>query len=74
MRMTAAEVRDMGLVDDVIAEPEGGAQSDDGGKFAETIKAYLADSLRGLMAVPADELVRSRYAKIRSFGQDSIVK
>lgn len=72
MRMTAYEVRDMGIVDDVIPEPREGAKNDDGGKMAEAVQAYIAQHLPRLMETPIDELVAKRYAKIRAFGQNYI--
>ncbi|WP_302760090.1 acetyl-CoA carboxylase carboxyltransferase subunit alpha [Christensenella hongkongensis] len=72
MRMTAAEVKELGFIDDVIPEPEGGAQTDDKGKFARIVKKYLADAVRELQKEPIDKLLEKRYEKIRSFGQDAV--
>ncbi|WP_066646217.1 acetyl-CoA carboxylase carboxyltransferase subunit alpha [Christensenella timonensis] len=74
MRMTAAEIKEMGLIDDVLSEPEGGAQSGDNGKFAKVIKQYLVDSIKELQKEPIDQLLQKRYDKIRSFGQDAITE
>ena len=73
MRMTASEIREMGLIDDVLPEPEGGAQAGDGGAFAGEIKKYLVNSVKELMAEPLETLLGKRYAKLRSFGQDAVV-
>ena len=74
MRMTAAEIKEMGLVDDVLKEPEGGAQSDDNGAYAKEIKKYLSGTLKELMGEELNALLEKRYEKIRSFGQDSVVR
>lgn len=74
MRMTADEIKKMGFVDDVLKEPEDGAQSDDHGEYAKVIKKYLAQSVRELMSEDTNALLEKRYEKIRSFGQDSIVR
>ena len=63
----------MGLIDDVLPEPEGGAQAGDGGAFAGEIKKYLVNSVKELMAEPLETLLGKRYAKLRSFGQDAVV-
>lgn len=74
MRMTATEIKDMGIVDDVLSEPEGGAQSDDRGGYAKEIKKYLSTALKELMSEDIDTLLNKRYEKIRSFGQESVVR
>jgi acetyl-CoA carboxylase carboxyl transferase subunit alpha len=72
MKMTAAEIKEMNLIDDILPEPPNGAQADDKGEFAQQIKQYLVRNVRELMAEPIDVLLEKRYAKIRSFGQDAI--
>ncbi len=72
MRMTAREVCDMGIVDDVIPEPKEGAKNDDGGKMAAEVKKYIAQQLPNLMAEPIDKLLKKRYEKIRAFGNEYI--
>ncbi len=70
MRMTAREVYDMGLIDTVIEEPEGGAFADDGGAFAQTVKQYISKCIGELNPLPTEELLEKRYARIRAFGQE----
>ena len=72
MRMTAREVCDMGIVDDVILEPKEGAKNDDDGLMAQKVKEYIAAELPKLMETPVAELMEKRYAKIRAFGQNYI--
>lgn len=72
MRMPAPEVHAMGLVEDVIPEPAGGAKADDGGAFAQTVKEYLVSTLATLRNMPVDELVQARYDKLRAFGQNYV--
>ncbi|MEA4853406.1 MAG: acetyl-CoA carboxylase carboxyltransferase subunit alpha [Christensenella sp.] len=74
MRMTAPEIKEMGLIDDVLPEPPGGARSDDGGTYAREIKDYLQKTIKELMQEPLERLLDERYAKLRSFGQDCIKK
>jgi acetyl-CoA carboxylase carboxyl transferase alpha subunit len=67
MRMTAAEQQELGVLDKVIAEPEGGAHTD----HVETgrrLKAAVIGELDRLTAVPVDVLVEQRYHRYRSLG------
>ncbi len=72
MRMTADEVYAMGLIDDVIGEPAGGAHANDGGSFARKVKRYIKDCLDALLQQSVDGLVQQRYEKFRAFGQEYV--
>ena len=67
MRMTAEQVRALGVVEDVIGEPEGDAQGKPG-ETAAIIKEYVLKNLRPLMELPARELVGRRYERFRAIG------
>ena len=67
MRMTAQDQLALGVVDEVITEPPGGAQEDPVA-IAATLATRLAEHLRWLSALPADDLVRRRYARYRAMG------
>ncbi|MGZ4386499.1 MAG: acetyl-CoA carboxylase carboxyl transferase subunit beta, partial [Gaiellaceae bacterium] len=58
---------DLGVVDAVVPEPEGGAQTDPDAA-AVLLKAALVDSLEELEDIPGDELRRRRRAKFRGMG------
>jgi acetyl-CoA carboxylase carboxyl transferase subunit alpha len=58
---------ELGVVDAVVPEPQGGAQTDHD-DAAKLLKAALAESLESLEDVPGDELRRSRRAKFRQMG------
>lgn len=72
MRVPAREVHAMGIIDDVLPEPEGGARGSDGGAYAATVKDYLTKTLEELRGVPTDQLLEARYQKFRSFGTRSL--
>ncbi len=72
MRMTAGEVKAMGLIDTVIKEPEGGAKTDDGGAAAQNVKKYIVKSLGEVSALPVEKLLEERYARLRAFGQEYV--
>jgi hypothetical protein len=58
---------ELGLVDEIIPEPLGGAHSapEDA---AQSLKSVLLRHLENLLSLPADERLKSRYDKFRAFG------
>src|SRR5436189_3832047 len=58
---------ELGVVDGVIPEPEGGAHVDHD-TAAEFLRAAVLDSLEELEGIPADELRRARREKFRRMG------
>ena len=58
---------DLGVVDAVVPEPAGGAQTDHDAA-ARLLKAALVDALDELDEIPGDELRRRRRAKFRGMG------
>jgi acetyl-CoA carboxylase carboxyl transferase subunit alpha len=68
LKITSRDLHRLGVIDDVVEEPLGGAHRDHY-QMASRLKMYLVKSLRELQAAPVDELVARRYAKYRSIGQ-----
>ena len=67
LRFTSSDLRGLGVVDDVIEEPLGGAHRDQH-QMATRLKTYLVKSLRELTTRTSLELVASRYEKFRRMG------
>ncbi|MGE5345271.1 MAG: acetyl-CoA carboxylase carboxyltransferase subunit alpha [Acidithiobacillales bacterium] len=67
MRVTAADCKALGVVDEVIPEPPGGAHADPLTAI-ERVGRRLEDHLERLALVPPDRLLEERYAKFRSMG------
>ena len=67
MKMTAAEQQALGVIDDVIAEPEGGAHTDHE-ETGKRLKVAIVRELDRLTAIPLDQLVEQRYRRYRSLG------
>jgi acetyl-CoA carboxylase carboxyl transferase subunit alpha len=67
LRITATDLLQFGIVDEVIPEPLGGAHYD-AVAAAASLKAALIRHLDALSGLPAGELRRGRYAKFRKFG------
>ncbi len=73
MKITAYEVLEMKIIDDVIKEPET-TTTEDGGEFALEVKKYIVDNLNLLCKKSTKELLKERNAKIRNFGCEYIQK
>ncbi len=67
MGVTAARLKEIGIVDHVIAEPVGGAHRDVD-KLAADIKAALLDQIEQLGAMDPDDLVERRYRRLMRYG------
>lgn len=68
LRLTAQSALELGLVDEILPEPFGGAHRDPAGS-AETIKAALLSALGALGSLSGEELKEQRYQKFRAMGQ-----
>jgi acetyl-CoA carboxylase carboxyl transferase subunit alpha len=68
LKFTGDNLKRMGVVDDIINEPLGGAHRDPH-KIANVLKIYLNKTLRDLVKTPVDELVSLRYDKFRRMGE-----
>ena len=67
LNLTADRLHKLGLVDEIIEEPLGGAHRDPAASAA-SLKAALVRHLDELAAVPAEQLRAARAAKIAAFG------
>jgi acetyl-CoA carboxylase carboxyl transferase subunit alpha len=67
MGITADRLSRLGLVDEVIREPLGGAHRDSN-TAAESLKSALVRHLKELDAQPIDKILGSRAERLRSFG------
>jgi acetyl-CoA carboxylase carboxyl transferase subunit alpha len=65
--ITADRLKELGLIDEVIPEPLGGAHRDPD-VMAERLKAALVDSLENLERVATDKLLDMRYERLTGFG------
>jgi len=68
MRITATDLRDLGCVDDIVPEPEGGAHRDHEAA-ANLLDVSLQKHYAELKRIPPTELVVSRYNKFRHIAQ-----
>lgn len=67
LKVTAQDLKAFKIIDDVIAEPLGGAHRDPE-TMAKRIAECIVKSLDALRSKPADKLIEERYKKIRKIG------
>ena len=67
LKITADDLKRLGVIDEIVKEPAGGAQKDHAAT-ARAVKKAVVAALRELVDVPVDELVERRYAKLRAMG------
>ena len=68
LRFTSKDLKRLGVVDDVIQEPLGGAHRDHH-RMSALIKGYLKKNLATLSQLPKDELLKQRYERFRKLGE-----
>jgi acetyl-CoA carboxylase carboxyl transferase subunit alpha len=67
MKITAKNLKELGVIDEIVPEPLGGAHSDPAAS-AQALGEAVLRAFDELSAKPASELVDSRYEKFRSMG------
>ena len=67
LKLTADELHKLGLIDEVVNEPAGGAH-EDAAAAARFLSASLLQALRDLAALTPNQVVDQRYAKFRHMG------
>ena len=68
LRITAKDLFELGLVDDIIPEPLGGAHTDTKATAA-SVKEYLLKHLDAVSRLSVAERLKDRYMKFRNFGR-----
>ncbi|HAW15049.1 MAG TPA: acetyl-CoA carboxylase carboxyl transferase subunit alpha [Cellvibrionales bacterium] len=67
MGLTSTVLEDLGIVDNTIAEPQGGAHRDPE-LAALRVKEYLIKEVKALQKIPLDDLLETRYKRLMSYG------
>ena len=67
LKLTARHLKELGVIDEIIPEPLGGAHRDHR-EMSTTLRGHLLRGLRELRSVPLDELLDARYQKFRRMG------
>ncbi len=68
MRITAPDIKELGIADEIISEVPGGAHTDPEG-MAEILDEVLHRQLQELMRLSVEERLERRYQKYRHFGR-----
>lgn len=64
MKMTAKDLKKLGIIDKIILEPESGAQNDFE-TILENIRKYLVQNIKQLQKLSEEDLLQQRYKKFR---------
>ncbi len=67
MKVTAGDAKELGVVDEIIPEPQGGAHLAKEAAI-ERVKEAILRNLKELMKIPADELIDQRVEKFSKMG------
>ncbi len=67
MNITAHRIKDLGLIDNVVTEPLGGAHRNYD-EVAESLKQRLEADLSDLQNLPSESLLEQRYARLMKYG------
>ncbi len=71
LKLTSKDLKQLGLIDDVIREPLGGAHRNPRAA-AESLERYIDRVLRELKTVAVEELVDRRYQRLRQYGSTAM--
>jgi acetyl-CoA carboxylase carboxyl transferase subunit alpha len=71
LRVTAKDLKELGVIDEILPEPSGGAHMDPQA-MAKTVEAAVRRNLKQLRKVKPDALVTRRYKKYRAMGMVTV--
>ena len=68
LKLTAQDLLKLGIIDEIIPEPLGGAHRDPQ-KMVATLKTVIQKHLKELLTLSVPDLLKGRYKKFRDFGE-----
>jgi acetyl-CoA carboxylase carboxyl transferase subunit alpha len=68
LSITAPKLKALGLVDQIVSEPLGGAHRDPDAMMA-SLRAALSETLAGVRERPLNALLNARYARLMGYGK-----
>ncbi|MDQ0220078.1 acetyl-CoA carboxylase carboxyl transferase subunit alpha [Peribacillus cavernae] len=71
MKITAPDLKELGVVDEIIPEEKGGAHRNVKGQ-ADAIRTVLKQSMTELLTLDEEELINKRYLKYKRIGKYSL--
>jgi acetyl-CoA carboxylase carboxyl transferase subunit alpha len=66
LKLSAQDLYDLGVADEIVPEPEGGAHRD-WERSAQLLKEAILRHLEELQSIPIDELIQKRYEKYSNY-------
>lgn len=73
MKITAEDLKKLGIIDKILKEPDGGAHNDSE-KMSECIKDTIIKEIKKLSECSKNELIENRYKKFRNIGEYKIIE
>jgi acetyl-CoA carboxylase carboxyl transferase subunit alpha len=67
MGVGASQIKELGLINNIVDEPLGGGHRDHDG-MAANLKATIKQQLAQLQSLSMDDLLEQRYQRLMSFG------
>ena len=68
MGITANSLKRLGLIDEIVQEPLGGAHRDYD-TIAKTLKTALVATVNNVASLPSDRLLEKRYSRLMQYGE-----
>ncbi|WP_038168158.1 acetyl-CoA carboxylase carboxyltransferase subunit alpha [Verrucomicrobium sp. BvORR106] len=68
LKLSAPDLMDLGIIDQIVPEPHGGAHHDHHA-VAASLKSALVSALAELTPLGTEDLLQKRYEKFRAFGK-----
>ena len=68
MGITAPRLKSLGLIDKIVHEPVGGAHRDPEA-MGQSLKKALQEALKQVNALPIDDLLEARFARLMAYGR-----
>jgi acetyl-CoA carboxylase carboxyl transferase subunit alpha len=68
LKLTSYDVRSMGIADEIVPEPVGGAHRDHR-EMGVRVKEAVLRNIKQLKEIPTEELLEKRYARYRAIGR-----
>jgi len=71
LKLTSKHLKELGIIDEVLEEPLGGAHRNPRAA-GDVLEKYIDKTLRELKRVPVDKLVDKRYERLRKLGDAAV--
>ena len=69
--MQAEDLLPLGIIDEILSEPQGGAHHDPEAVYA-SVREAVVKAWKELKTLPTEELLENRYQKFRHIGEFAV--